>query len=560
MADFEQIWNATLDKDDLPDLVASLTVESLNDVLKVHRNKAGDKAYYQRQEKFLDENGAALFSAEVIVGGDKSEHTAGTANPLAIELLDSAPAVGGADGFTYVYERGNVRNAPAADTANAIITAQDVNFYFAWPSSSGGPAWNTHLADIQFKMEVMLRQTEIISDTGQVQQGLEIRPLKLRVSKASTIALRDHLRTSYTDQKTEDLFFALLNYIALSVGPNLAKVVKFPVMAVADFSVMPMLFAVTKSAVTVGAKLNLAERVDVLAERLASFEQGFWAEVDADLHEARLSGAIALEGELEFPKATAFARAYRASLGHERARTLPRESDAGGSIGQDEESNDSVDANGVASLAGGQIGVAINEFLLDAVVSKFGNINKQGKTGWLTLIVVRGRAGYELRVGTIDIDVQASGITGGAPINAFGGIYYQLKEWDDCGWEWGRERKLGLGVKGTPKIKLKTVPSNGLSILANFELGGLKFYTGAGFPIDDLVGKLSKPLMEVVEAVLDTIALGISFVVIPVELKIPDQATVVRMKQFTTGQYKHTAAPASSRNNYAKFTTQTNAA
>jgi len=204
-----------------------------------------------------------------------------------------------------------------------------------------------------------------------------------------------------------------------------------------------------------------------------------------------------------------------------------------------------------------QIGVGISEFLLDTIVSKFGNVHREGKTAPVSLILIRGRLGYELALGTIDIKVDPSGITGATPINVFGGIYYQLREVHGCSAAWGRERKLGLGVKGTPAIKLKTVPTSGLSILANFELGNLKFYTGAGSPIDDIVGKLSKPLMEAVEAVLDTIALGISFVVIPVKIGMPGQETAISMSKFVTSQYQHPNGGASSRNNYAMFVANT---
>jgi hypothetical protein len=298
-----------------------------------------------------------------------------------------------------------------------------------------------------------------------------------------------------------------------------------------------MLFDVDPVGVTVGAQLNSAPKTDNIAARIEAFEKRLWDEADADIA-AAIANDPSPTRTYEFTGATKFLNDYRASLKREWD-IRDRDQSAVGT--------ERIDS---------QVGVAINEYVLDKIVSRFGNIHKSGRTGRKSVLdVVRGFAGYELRVGSVDITVSSAGITGSTPVNVFAGLYYQYKVVDDCSWKWGDEKKIGLGVKGKPKVTLRTRSSSGLSVRADFDLGGLKIYTGAGFPIDDLLDLLSPLFMGALEAILDTIALGISFVVIPVKIAIPGQATVIQFSQFTTGQWNHPQGGTTSQNNYAMFAT-----
>lgn len=124
-----------------------------------------------------------------------------------------------------------------------------------------------------------------------------------------------------------------------------------------------------------------------------------------------------------------------------------------------------------------------------------------------------------------------------------------------CKFEWGKERKLGLGVKGKPSIELTTRSSSGLSIYAKFDSGGLKFTTGSGGVLNKLFGELTKPVLKLVVRVLNTIALGMSFVVIPVEFQLPGQRTKLKFSKFAIEQYEHPNAPKGPQNNFALCST-----
>jgi hypothetical protein len=542
MTNFRAMWDKVLPKDDLPDLVATLSLAAMNEFLRVHRNKTGDRDLYRREEKLTDTGGQVFFEAEVILGGDRSDHSNKKAKPLVIELFDTpAAAQKTVDEkeyvYAYTYSTSSValRNTPPA--VNAIITASDVHFYFKWPSTTSGPAWDSHLGGVTFKMEAHLHQVELTDDAGAVRQAIEIKPVRLRISKTSMDAIVDKLKAGGANQKEEDLFFALLSYMASTIGPNLAEVISFPVLAVSEHELHPMLFAVSGDGVTLGAKLHVSKYAAALAAQVQAFETQFWAEVENDLFDAARNGPLNEKSVVNFARSDACAAAYRSSL-----KTT-----------QEKRTIKAVGAPVAFSNPNSQMAVALNEYLLDMIVSKFGNISRGGSTGTVTLVVVRGRLGYELQVGAIDIVVTGSGITGSTPVNAWAGLYYQFKDIKDCKVVWGPEKKAGLGIRGTPKIKLETRPSNGLSVRADFDLGGLAIYTGLGFPVDDLLKLLSKPAMKAIEAILDTIALGISFVVVPAKFDIPGQQTSVELSKFVTSQYTHPLAPASTRNNYAMF-------
>ena len=549
---FTQSWNSSVNPNDLPDVIASISTNAINDFLSVHRNKQEDKKLYRRVEKLLDRSGVALFSADVILGGNKTAHNNGTAKPLRIKLGESIATQNS-------YEESQVKDADAlkvgyqydyavaeagtqnAGIANAIFYADDVNFYFSWPASDGGPAWETHLPNISFQMEAAIRQIEKVDQNGKKYQAVEFEPQRLIVSKGSTLAIEGHLARVSSEKKIQDLFFALLNYISLSIGPKLTQAIVIPVLKIDEMEVLPSLLSVRSEALTFGAKINSSSKSDLVTREVQSFEENYWKEVKADLLSQESNIRSKKYQEIKFSRSEQFLLAYRDRINLSRQQlSFPENSDVGI----------------LAADANSKIGVGLSEYILNRLVARFGNIHQGSFTQWADIKVIRGRIGYELSVGNVAIAVSNAGITGGAPIDAFAGLFYQLITIKDCKTEWGDEKKLGLGVRGTPKITLKTKMSSGLSILADFDLGGLAFYTGAGFPFDDILKILSKPLMAGIETILDIIAYGISFQVLPVKFELMGHATVINLSQFTTSLYQHPNGGASSKNKFAAFVAQ----
>lgn len=70
-------------------------------------------------------------------------------------------------------------------------------------------------------------------------------------------------------------------------------------------------------------------------------------------------------------------------------------------------------------------------------------------------------------------------------------------------------------------------------------------YTGIGYPLDDLVDILGDLALAGIEAVLNVVALALSFVVVPVEIKVAGQETRLEFRRFDTNVYQHPGAPGS---------------
>ena len=76
-----------------------------------------------------------------------------------------------------------------------------------------------------------------------------------------------------------------------------------------------------------------------------------------------------------------------------------------------------------------------------------------------------------------------------------------------CKVVWSDWKKEGSGIRGAPKLNLKTVKrSAGFSILTQFNLGGMELDTGARFPIDDLLRVLSPIFMKIFDGFLNALA------------------------------------------------------
>jgi hypothetical protein len=363
--------------------------------------------------------------------------------------------------------------------------------------------------------------------------------------------------------KINDLFMALIGYAASMVGPGLAQGIDIPAFKIEKHTVYPSVFAIQDSCVTVGAKLE-SRLASSIEQEVEAFLATFWTEVDRDAEAAggidhllltpRSRRAVAALGpestiaEIEaaieiLPRDKVLSNLARTRVHVEhfasRVEVLRSDFERGASRRS---------AGKSKAKATDGIGVAISEHLFDSIVSKYGNVVKQGSTSRVSLAVIRGWLAYRLALGAPDIAISKSrSITGAIPIDVWAGLIYQLRTLKG---DWGRQRRLGLGVKGKPKLSVKTKESSGLSLLFDFDLGGLDLYTGFGFPIDDIIRALDDLLFIAIEAVLDLFAIAMSFVVIPVEISIAGQETKLAFSKFSTDVYSHPKAPAGPRNNF----------
>lgn len=581
MADFKTVWDSVLPKSDMPEAVFSLSEDAINGFLAAHR--VYDHALYKRTETLTDAStGKVYFEVEIIVGGKKNTQPK-NAKPLLIELFDSESSLASATlnkTLVYNYPGANsFRVSSVNHSPNALLTAQDINFYMKWPSSTGG-SWETHVKGVNFEMEAFIELEEIDaseerSETEKPQTVLTIVPVALRVSQQSVVQIRKEVAKALALQNDEvcetkinDLVVSLFSFAATQVGPKLARSITLPVAEVGGFDAYPSFLSIKSKVITIGASLKpsayTGSIVSQLSDQATNYERllqqdvanaGGWEKVlftEASLaqyskvpdHEKlekssvlKLRPSAAIDKDLA--KSQAYALEMKAEFQEIQATAL---------------SKIAASKPGAYKLAQSKVkagmGVAISEYFLDTLVSRYGNISKSGETGTINLGLVKGKLGYRLEVGTPDIAISAAkGVTATVATDAWAGLLYAVREIYRCGWGWSSWKRAGVGIKGRPSLSLKTRRSSGVSFKADFSLSGMKLYTGVSL-LDKLLAPLSKIFFRGFDAFLDGVALLLSFVVLPAKFSAKGMGTALSVSQAVTSQYSRQGGPTDSTNNY----------
>jgi hypothetical protein len=558
MTDFAATWNRQIPADRKASVITGLTADAINDYLIAHRIHDAERYIVQRE--FKDGTRTKL-KLTLIVGGNKSDHNNGRAKPLIVVFpTPGTPPVPAEYRATYDFpaEHGSYTVDQIADQLpNVVVSARSINLYMEWPNSEGG-SWNYHQDGIDFDLEARL---DLVEDDDRF--SLRFIPVKLHVSRSSEAALRESISDAIASQsgvampaandpKVADLIMAVVELAATAVGPNLARNIAIPIFEFEKFDASPTAMALSDGVVSVAAHLDFTRAISQASERIAAMKTGLLVAFEQDL--AAAGGALEIlydnkvleqsdtlppqkrwdflmsqptRGEMEIEslltRSNAFTQLQLQSLHAEMNELTKRMSSA------------PATANARAREG---FGIAINEDTFDRLVADIGGVTRQGYTGRLSLAVIRGRLGYQLRIGTPDITITAANqLQGSIDVDVFAGLYYQVKEILNCSWRWSKEHRIGLGVKGAPKLKVKTVKSNGLSILAQVDLGGLGLQTGLGSAIDKLINMLLSPFRKAIELILNGLLALLSFVVVPAQFAVPDQRAGVRLSRFDTSQY-----------------------
>jgi hypothetical protein len=588
MPDYASIWNSILTEPDLADVIASVSEDALNDYLAAHRKL--DSNYYDKFDSLKDPaTGASFFDYEIIVGGDKSAQQNGTAAPLQISLFDTygkAPRhTAQRHQIVYEYPPDNaltpVKPAPPKGgqkaspiKANIALTATNVNFYLSWPSSTGGTPWAEQVSGVNFELLARLTFTQEDVTNSTPTLALEIVPISLTINTTGLASLRraverrpqERAGAVAASDEIRDLVIALISYFATTVGPSLVKSIPLPVLHIDKFDLLPRWLAIARKTLTVGASLDPQEAVNDAQEEIREFTRRYSACVQEDIAVAggvenlvltvrsrRMIAAakragLPVRGPLEFLTRREIMGNFKSTSRFLREHADHCKARVANQLRQQIPSG----RRGRAAVSQG-IAAAVDQFLLQTIVSQFGNTVRQAYTDWLSIFhVIRGRLGYRVAIGSPSIDINKQGdLTGSVPIDAFAGLYYQTAEISKCKVVWGSTHTLGLGITGTPEFTLASrKTSGGVSLLPSFDLSHVYLYTGYGFPIDDILKLLSKPLMDGIAGILDVLGVLLSFYVIPAQIKVGSQNTSVKLSNFTTSNYVNSHAAKSERNNY----------
>lgn len=97
---------------------------------------------------------------------------------------------------------------------------------------------------------------------------------------------------------------------------------------------------------------------------------------------------------------------------------------------------------------------------------------------------------------------------------------------------------MGLSFVGRPAIAIRLLSDgSGVRFACSVNLGGLKPVANLPWPFNKVIEFFLAFIIKFIEAVLNLIALAMSFVVIPVKVGLPGQATVVTFSGFTGFPY-----------------------
>lgn len=583
MPDYASLYDSILPGRDLPDAIFSLSEDAINDLLRAHRQF--DDSLYRRSEEFKDAgSNKKFFSLDVVVGGERKTRPK-DAEPLVIKLYDTPQHVSAAtDGSALVYRypsRRDGRSAIVNPSPNVVVGASKINFYLEWPRSGpGGGVWREHIRDVAFTMEAHLDIEDVDASAShdgneRTQTQLKIVPISLFVGQSDLERVQTQLTRRLTQErdapiagKVSDLIVTLFAFAATKIGPDLAQTIPLPLAEVSGHDVYPSFMRIQSEVVTIGATLAANEDSRSFSRQVLAAQETYQMLLQRDVEAAGgwdkvLFTEDSLDSFYELPENLRHrgVRKLRRRTSDQIAETLIRSETYAKEFGAAIKSKiserlSSADArkSSTKRLSATRIrqgmAVAINEHFFDSIVADMGNIDKSDQTPTVKVLnTVKGNLGYRVYIGTPDIAVSKRGISGAVDVDAWGGLNYAYREYHKCSTRWSSWKKVGLGIRGEPKLTLKTRRSAGLSVFATFDLSKLKLYTGAKL-LDALVGALSKFFLSGVESILNTLAAMLSFVVVPAEFSSKNMNTVMSLSRFSTDQYKRAGEPDSSKNNY----------
>lgn len=559
MTDFAATWNNQIPATRKASVIAGLTAGAINDYLKAHR--VHDSGRYLIQREFKDGTQAKL-KLTLIVGGNKGDHNNGRAKPLTVAFPKPGETLitsGYRSMYEFSAEHGSYTVDQLADQLpNLVISARAINLYMEWPNSQGG-SWSHHQDGIDFDLEARF---DLVEDDGRY--SLRFIPVKLHVSQNSEHELRAGIITTIakiegsavptsTDPKISDLIMAVVELAATAIGPNLTRNIAIPVFEFDKFEASPTALALSDGVVTVAAHLDFGKAVAETAPMIESLRTGLISAFERDLEKAggalnilfdpnviRSMNDLPPERQWEYLLAqpTRSDDAIESSMKNLATFSTYQLQLLESELGKPKKEAD-AEPSSKAAAASEDFGLAINQDTFNRLVADIGGITRDGYTGHVSLKLIRGRLGYQLKLGIPKIDITtANQLEGSIFVDAFAGLYYQVKEVLNCSWRWSKEHRIGVGVKGDPKIKVKTVISSGVSIKATVDLGGIGLQTGLGAAIDKLINLILSPFKKAIELILNGLLHLLTFVVVPVQFAIPEQRTAVRLSRFQTQLYE----------------------
>ncbi len=548
---FPTLWNKILSVQGTQnvDLIASLSEDGINNFLTQHHSIDSRLYTIQYKKKLNTQTDVREFTITLDISSPIQVQFPPYKDPnIAREFRDTSK--------WYAIDNGNKGpELTALETeANKIqVYCNEVNISIEWPKlhpvQGSSPNWKFTLKPLQVFAEAyaVLKNDgseyfiTVIPTTFRFDAPTTFAEFKKSIKSLKAISRPEIQALDECQEKFTDLLVIAFNFLATQQAPKLVQNIKIPAISVKDKPIYPTLLNISDNCLTIGAGID-KNKVENIASNL--FEKEFsrlsanmQEDIDAaggllklvskNPDEANSFEEIEIKNKKEidalFKKTNNYLESLQARMESANHRPISK-----------------IRSRDVVKDA---FGVGVNEYLLYTVLNAVMPTSRNQCSDWLDLALGRGRACYWMRFYGLNVSVnQNASITGSVQIDVGGGLEACIRKFWDCSWKWACS-SIGLSVRGTPEINIKLLSNaNGVSILPSIS-GRLFLDAGLPWPFDKVLAAFTSIIFSFVEAGINIILAGISFVILYPTITLPQQITKIKLRDFSISYYPRPVIP-----------------
>lgn len=530
-ATYTKLWNDIFSSGLTGDFVSSISFEALNHTLVSHHTNPTDRNRYKYKlvKPLAAQKPQRNF--ELLIDLAKPLSVAHEPDPKVFNLSNGWAELPG----PFPLDGSGVSKESESPKPNIRVKIPSIVLQLKWPKA-GGPG--DHVWKPATLSAELAAYISIVREKGRV--SLIIIPTMISFTYAQLVSSMEKVlvtdpATQECESKFNDLLMIGMNEFSVELLPKLVQTIELPSIDVASMTLHPTFLHVAPLHVSVGAALDANEFLARTAEKFATTLGALEYAIERDIQDAGGINALMVDsaksrstGELIFNsesvvdkqlvRANAILSDLRKSIVEINTETAP-----------------------TSALAAGVregIGIGFNEYLATTIANgslppEQSKCSKEEKI----LDVVKGRVCHWSRISDAKIKFSGASINASVDVDFGGKIVACVRKFWDCSWRWACE-DMGLSFVGRPAIAVRLLSDgSGVRFACSVNLGGLKPVANLPWPFNKVVEFFLAFIIKFLEVVLNLIALAMSFVVIPVKVGLPGQATVVTFSGFTGFSY-----------------------
>ncbi|MFI7865694.1 hypothetical protein [Ectopseudomonas khazarica] len=529
-ATYKALWNDIFSNGFTGDFVSSISFDALNHTLSAHHTNPKDRNRYKYKISKPLTSQKPQRNFELVIDLTKPLSVIHEPNPEAFKVSNGWAELPG----PFPLDGSGVTKESEPPRPNIRVRIPSIVLQLKWPKAgtSGDHIWNPTGLSAELAAYI-----SIVRDGGRV--SLFIVPTMISFTYTHIIpaienALAKDPALQECESKFNDLLLIGLNEFSVELLPKLVQTIELPSIEVTSMALHPTFLHVAPMHVSVGASLDSNERIEKVAERFSTTLGALEYALERDVQDAGGINALIVDsvesastGEISFHS--------EAVIDQQLTRVNQILSELRKSI---TEINIDVAPSPMTAGIREGIGIGFNEYLATTIANESlppgqSQCSKEERI----LDVVKGRVCHWSRISDAKIKFSGATINASVDVDLGGKIVACVKKFWDCSWRWACE-DMGLSFVGRPAISIRLLSDGGgVRFACSVNLGGLKPVAKLPWPFNKVVEFFFSIIIKFIEAILNLIALSMSFVVIPVRVTLPGQSTVVTFSAFTGFPY-----------------------